>query len=109
MTKAEIIQLVMAETGIDVTAIHLRGSDQETFARYVAMIMMREEGIPVAEIAQALNMMRITPYASLKTINKYLGNNKPFKTLYLACIKRMADMEENNNDTETHLPTSLCA
>ena len=64
------------------------------FARYVAITMMIEEDISAIEIAKVFEVDRASIYYTKKTVNDLLKNNRPFKTMYLACIKRMAEMED---------------
>jgi hypothetical protein len=92
---ADILFLVQCETQVAFSTMVEGKSTEVLFARYVAIIMMHEEGIPHAEIARIFKMHRTNIYYAIKTIDNLLGYNRPFKNMYLACIKRLAEMEED--------------
>ena len=99
MSAEDILFLVQCET--EVPFSKMKQENQKRcrttnilFARYVAITMMIEEQISAIEIAKVFEVDRASIYYTKKTVNDLLTNNRPFKTMYLACIKRMADMED---------------
>jgi hypothetical protein len=93
-TAADILFAVQCETQMPLSGIVSGKSTEVLFARYVAIMLMHEEGIGHVEIAGIFGMHRTNIYYAMKTIDGLLQCNRPFKNMYLACIKRMAEMEE---------------
>ncbi|MEZ2337655.1 hypothetical protein AB6735_18560 [Mucilaginibacter sp. RCC_168] len=94
MTIAEIIELVKDVTGVQVDELGRRVQTYPTYARYVAMMLMIEEGYDLSAIAASLNMHRSSPCKALPVIDDKLQSDQLIKKIYMACGERMADLEE---------------
>lgn len=104
MTKEEIIDLVIAETGL--TMGEMKGCREDcVFSRYLIIVLMHEEGFSKIAIAKVFNVDRTGIYGNLTTIDNLLTFNKKFKSMYLACIARIA-ATEFNNDIEVYATAS---
>ena len=95
LTTIEIIDVVTAVTGITHDQMKTDGRFEYLDAKYLATVIMHEEGYAVKAIANCFNQNRSTPHGALKAADKLLATDQKFKTNYLACIARIADMEDN--------------
>lgn len=100
MTPLEIINIVNGVTGMDVVGHFGKPSTPVTVARYTAILMMHEEGYKPSVMAIALECERSIPYKALDSINALLAPGTPtkisaaFKSAYLSCIAKVAEMED---------------
>lgn len=94
MSTAEIIKIVEEELKIEVANNDLPTRNYILDAKRVAIVMLFEEGLAPRKIAKSLNRNLGLVYKDLYVIDKLLSHDKGFKCKYLACIKRLADMEE---------------
>jgi hypothetical protein len=94
MIKEDIITLVQTLTGIELAGMKRSKPETALFARYVAIVIMIEEGYSKPEVAACFEVDRTSVYYALKSVDDLLVYNKKFKKMYLACIKRIAEMEE---------------
>lgn len=94
MKAIDILFLVQCETQISYSSMLGSKETPVLFSRYVAIVMMYEEGISHVDIAKVFEMDRTNVYYSLKSISSLLETNKQFKNMYLSCIRRMAEMED---------------
>jgi hypothetical protein len=94
MTQTEIVELVLEVTMVDVRHIR-KNVEHDVYARYIAIMMMNEEGYRNSTIATFLKIRRETPYTTLKRTDNLIQDNKQFKKMYLSCIRAMADKEDN--------------
>jgi len=90
----DIVALVTEETGVTLEQMKLGKPTTALFAKYVAQVIMHEEEIPLEDITAFFGLHRTALYHALLTISDLLKTNKHFKSMYLACIKRLADKEE---------------
>jgi hypothetical protein len=93
MSTEEVVDIVKTVTGIDVTTAG--NTDPEAFARYIAIVMMDEEGYSKIQISAAIGIGRPHVYTILDRTKDLLRFNRTFKNTYLACIARMAELEDN--------------
>jgi hypothetical protein len=77
--------MLKAKSGSKGTAIN---------AKYVAILIMHEEGYKPDDIADVMQFGRTAVYWSLGRISSLIENDKEFKNMYLDCIKYIAEMEE---------------
>jgi len=107
MTKEQILKVVKDETGVDLTdRDNVRSKHTPNlFARYAAIVLMHEEGHKPEDIASLFELHRTAIYYALISINSLLETNKQFKKMYLACIKRIAE-NESNNETNVYATAS---
>lgn len=106
MTTGEIIELVEKETGIKKAVFNVRPQRVEVRdARRLMITLMREEGYKVNEIIKAIGAGRYMYYYDVQETDKLLTTDKQFKLKYLACIKRIADLEDTY-DLKTYASAS---
>lgn len=92
MTKDSVIELVKSVAGVD--AIHgMIKKESMLHVRYVASVIMYEEGYSHAEIAAQFSMSRSNMYNVFRSADNMLRYNRQFKDLYLACIAKIAENE----------------
>jgi hypothetical protein len=90
----KVIEIVEEVTGTNFAGMRDRKPVTHVFARYAAMLIMREEGICNIKIAALFGYQRSNITHAFNTINSLLETNKVFKTIYLACIARLAELED---------------
>jgi hypothetical protein len=93
------------ETGIPLVEMVKDKRNENLEARYLAIVLMHEEGYSAPEMAKALGIHRTSPHHALKSVDDLLSTYKPFKRMYLACIKRIAD-KENDNEIKVYATAS---
>ncbi|QTE35996.1 hypothetical protein J3L18_23065 [Mucilaginibacter gossypii] len=96
MTIAEIIDLVQSVTGVKVDQLSRKMPHYYTYARYVAILLMEEQGYKNTAIAASLDISRKHTHKALRRATELLGDNKLITKFYLDCGKIMADLEEEN-------------
>lgn len=94
ISKNTIVAIVESETGQSLVKTSQKASTPQQFARYVAIMLMTEEEFTPAQIEDMGFIDRTGVYYALKTAQSLIETNKPFKKMYLACVKRLADLEE---------------
>jgi hypothetical protein len=90
----KIIEIVEEVTSTPFASMRDRKPLTNVFARYTAMLMMREEGVCNIKIATLFGYQRSNITHTFNTIANLLETNKTFKTMYLACIARLAQLED---------------
>lgn len=97
MNTSEVITLVAEALSIPVHRWRKgKGNEAVTNARYIAFGIMLEEGIAPIEAIGAIGLSRTMIGRVTEEFNGRLKVRKDFKTAYLACIARIAEMEEIN-------------
>jgi len=100
MTIAEIIAVVTEVTGVKVDKLGRKMPTYYTYSRYVAIVLMEEEGYKNTAIAASLNIAREHTHRALKKAEYLFETEKAdsagmvFKKIYLACVARLSKMEE---------------
>lgn len=94
MSDTEIINVVLVELGVFVPKNSLNRDPKNQDAKRIAVVLLFEEGYKHSDIGRILNRDRSLIYRDLKVADDHLNYNRTFKKKYLACIKRIADMEE---------------
>ncbi len=102
MTTDEIIFIVQLMTKVSLNAMLKARKGTALNAKYVAILIMQEEGFKPDDIADVLDMKRNSIYWSLGRIAGLILEDKEFKKMYLDCIAYIA----NNEDKEEE---QLCA
>lgn len=70
-----------------------KGNDAITNARYIAYLIMIEEGIKPSEALAAIDLSRFMKGRVNDEVNGRLKVRKDFKEAYLKCIARIAEQE----------------
>lgn len=98
MNPAMIFSIVEEVLGITRQTMINSSKDVVMDAKYVAILMMHEEGLSLSRMSEEFETDRSAIHKSLKAANIYLGNNRWVKSKYLSCIANMARREEMNDE-----------
>lgn len=85
------------------TLLHGKYPEQVYFARYIAVMILREERLPTQEIMKVFTNKSRGYFDGhcMRCFRDLIAHNRVFKDMYLRAVKAIEDLEdESKNDTD---------